>query len=236
MAAAAAAAGPRGRRAGPRSHLLGSRGGQVTWGPSAVQPGRLGTPPAPILHPAPAREATYPVGGFSAPRIWIRCSGPPAATSHATQAGGAATLLEVGGPSGEGFARMRGGGGGLGKRWEARCAQGPGGGEGASPRETTEPYFSSIASQYSSFWDGSRSPHSCRDTTHHPQNCLLCTHQANPGQSLAGPLRGGRLPKPHLLRWEQVSAADAGLGRELPLGSPVTLSCPTPGSGHAEGS
>ena len=98
------------------------------------------------------------------------------------------------------------------------------------------PYFSSIASQYSSFWDGSRSPHSCRDTTHHPHNYLPCTHQADPGQSPARPLRGGRLPEPHLLRWEPVSTEDVGPGRELPLGSPVTLSCPTPGSGRKEGS
>lgn len=79
--------------------------------------GRLGAPPAPILHPRPCptrtctptptkgpREVTHLGGGFSDPRIRIRSSVPPAATRCATQAGGASTLLEVGGPSGEGFA------------------------------------------------------------------------------------------------------------------------------------
>ena len=63
----------------------------------------------------------------------------------------------------------------------------------SSPRETTVPYFSSIASQYSSFCDRSSSPHSsCQDAAHHPW-CLSTPH----------PLPCSAVPYPTHVPWPQ---------------------------------
>lgn len=111
----------------PTHPHLSSSAPQPGWGPTQ-HTGRLvfgRDSPTPTEGP---REATHQGGGVSAPRI--QCSAPPAETPRGTQAGGAATLLEVGGPSGEGFARMKGrgvGGGGrpLGSAGRQGAPKGP---------------------------------------------------------------------------------------------------------------